>query len=171
MFSYKVAVALRKIGYQNIKIYNGGLKDWKKSGYTIKVTDPLPDVKTHFISAKELKNRLDKASALSCRTLTGNPMLTLLDFRTEMSVDSGHHPPQIQSDCHVIRLLLDDLLKPESMAAIPRSGLLVTITETGNRDQFVIRYLYKSGITNIKGLEFGMRSWIKKRFPVQQLQK
>ena len=42
------------------------------------------------------------------------------------------------------------------------------MTETGNRDMFVMKYLYRYGYTNIKGLEFGMRGWIKSNYPVER---
>ncbi|WDP88404.1 MAG: hypothetical protein HUN04_01035 [Desulfobacter sp.] len=54
----------------------------------------------------------------------------------------------------------------QTIESLPRFGMLVTITETGNRDSFAIRHLSRFGITNIAGLKFGMRDWIKKRFPI-----
>jgi len=53
--------------------------------------------------------------------------------------------------------------------SVPRAGLVVTITETGNRDSFLIRYLYKFGNVNTKGLQFGMRGWLKADYPVERI--
>jgi hypothetical protein len=37
--------------------------------------------------------------------------------------------------------------------------------ETGNRDIFAMKFMYKYGYTNIVGLNFGMRGWIKPGYP------
>ncbi|MBL7225660.1 MAG: rhodanese-like domain-containing protein [Desulfobacteraceae bacterium] len=50
---------------------------------------------------------------------------------------------------------------------IPNKGLVVLVCETGNRDWAALRYLYKWGYTNIVGLRFGMRGWIKSDYPVR----
>jgi len=72
----------------------------------------------------------------------------------------------IKTNCKTIHCLLDDFQKPEVRKQIPKKGLVVVISETGNRDWAVIRYLSKWGYTNIVGLQFGMREWIKSGYPV-----
>lgn len=62
-------------------------------------------------------------------------------------------------------MFLDDLLDESTRKTIPRTGLVVIVTETGNRDEFAIRYLSQFGYDNIVGLKFGMRDWIKQRYP------
>lgn len=64
-------------------------------------------------------------------------------------------------------MLLDDLLSEEVRKMIPKVGEVITITETGNRDEYAIRYLSQFGYTNIKGLKFGMRGWLKQRYPTK----
>ena len=63
MFAYKTAVAIKKLGFRNVRIYNGGLKDWKKSGNAISSLEPLPTYKGKFINADELLSRMKKAEA------------------------------------------------------------------------------------------------------------
>ena len=61
VFAYKTAVAVKGLGFTNIKIYNGGLKDWKKSGYKIDVIDPLPEYEGRFLTVDELLRKLKDA--------------------------------------------------------------------------------------------------------------
>lgn len=49
MFSYKAAVAVKELGFENIRIYNGGIKDWKKSGYPLESVQPLPMAAVEYV--------------------------------------------------------------------------------------------------------------------------
>lgn len=93
------------------------------------------------------------------------PALTLVDLRTEHHVQAGPVPVVIKTPCPTVFCLMDDLRQPTVRDQIPRSGIVVTLTETGNRDKFVMQYLSKFGYTNVKGLLFGMRGWIKAGYP------
>jgi rhodanese-related sulfurtransferase len=152
------------MGYTNIKIYNGGIKDWQKSGLQLDSITPLPDVAVTFISADQLRQKIDATAQNQCKESHGEPSITLLDFRNDLFLPSEKPPVSIATVCRTIQLQLDHLLKPEVRAMIPKNGMLVTITETGNRDNFVIRYLSKYGYDNISGLQFGMRSWLKQGY-------
>ena len=92
--------------------------------------------------------------------------MTIVDYRTEIFLDLGKSPPSIKTNCETVRLLLDDLALPEVRGRIPDKGRVVLVCETGNRDWAAIRYLYKWGYTNIVGLRFGMREWIKSDYPI-----
>lgn len=166
MFSYKTAVALRKLGYSQIRIYNGGIKDWCKNALPIAFTDRLPDIQTSALSAEALLDKLTRLSG-RCGPGTDRLPLVILDLRNEPVLSPGKRSVRIKSDCPTIHMLLDDLLKKEKRDLIPESALIVTVTETGNRDDFAIRYLSRFGITRIKRLRYGMRGWIKKRYPVE----
>ncbi|BBO68992.1 hypothetical protein DSCA_29220 [Desulfosarcina alkanivorans] len=165
MFAYKTAVAVKTLGYRNIKIYNGGIKDWQKSGLALESIHPLPAIDTAFIAADTLKQTIEDAQAKGCIDRHGEPLVTLLDLRNENFLRPDSRPPSILSTCRTQTLLLDDLRNPDVRASIPRHGLVVTITETGNRDTYVMRYLSQFGFSNVKGLQFGMRSWIKLGYP------
>lgn len=98
-------------------------------------------------------------------------MVTLVDLRTEhyLDADALKHATitDIKTPCPTVFCLLDELQDLKTRNKIPTTGLVVTVTETGNRDTFAIQYLSKFGYTNLKGLMFGMRSWIKKAYPVK----
>jgi rhodanese-related sulfurtransferase len=171
VFAYKTAVAVKANGFTHIKIYNGGIKDWKKSGLPIETIDALPKMEVRLITAEELLALLQSVKDNGCRDASHRPLVTLLDLRTE-----NHLPPEpgaatsithIESSCPRIFCLLDQLQRPEIRKKIPKTGLVVTVTETGNRDQFAIQYLSKYGYGNIKGLMFGMRGWIKEDYPIE----
>lgn len=168
MFSYKSAVAVKDLGYRNIKIYNGGIKDWKKSGLPLTSINSLPDIEPTFISADRLLKWLTKASTAHCREKDGGAMITILDFRNENFIDAENPPLSIATDCPIQKLILDDLRRPEIREKIPLAAPVVTITETGNRDAFIQQYLSTYGYTNISGLQFGMRGWLKLRYPSRQ---
>jgi len=129
--------------------------------------NPLPEIDTEFIAADTLQKKLDDALTQGCVDSHGNPIVTILDFRNENHLRPDNPPLRIRSNCHTQILRLDDLQDPAVRAAIPRTGLVVTITETGNRDAYVTRYLSQFGLTNIKGLQFGMRGWIKLDYPTE----
>jgi rhodanese-related sulfurtransferase len=96
---------------------------------------------------------------------SGKPTLTILDLRTERHLEPGQEFPSIKTSCRTLELLLDELQRPEIRDKVPKDGLVVTVTETGNRDIFAMKFMYKYGYTNIVGLNFGMRGWIKPGYP------
>lgn len=163
-----MAVAIKSLGFTHIKIYNGGIKDWIKAGHPIESRKPLPDYEGIFIPASELMAVLEKAEDNGCRDSQNHPLLTILDLRTENFLESGSDLPAIKTRCKTITCLLDDLTREEIRSQIPHDGLVVTLTETGNRDQFAMKYLYRHGFRNIRGLEFGMRGWIKLDYPMEK---
>lgn len=120
-----------------------------------------------FINADQLKQMIEKAQTGQCMDEKGAAAITILDFRNEFFLNPDNPPPAIDTVCKTQRLQLDDLLKPEVRAALPRHGKLVTITETGNRDAFAMRYLHGFGFDDISGLQFGMRGWIKLGYPTR----
>ncbi len=155
------------MGFRNIKIYNGGLKDWIKAGNKTVSIDALPEYNGKFINADELLKEIQAAEKANCMDADGQNLLTILDLRTEHFLPTEHPIPDIHTACPTLHSLLDDLIQPDARARIPRIGRVVTISETGNRDIFAMRYLSKFGYTNIVGLEFGMRGWIKLNHPIQ----
>jgi rhodanese-related sulfurtransferase len=166
-----MAVAVKAKGFTHIKIYNGGIKDWKKSGLPIETIDALPKMESKYITAVELLPLIQAAKDGNCRNPSNHPLVTILDLRTE-----NHLPPesvkgtsiaQIKTSCPKVLCLLDQLQLPKVRDKIPKTGLVVTITETGNRDRFAIQYLSKYGYENLKGLMFGMRDWIKEDYPIE----
>ncbi len=165
MFAYKAAVAVRKAGFTNIKIYNGGIKDWRKNGYPLAIQAPLPDYDSPFISTDDLYKSLAKAEESSCR-IEGTSAVTIVDFRTQSTLNPAQKIPAVKTSCPTIRIFLDELQDSATRVRIPKQGLVVTITETGNRDEIAMRYLSAFGFTNIKGLKFGMRGWLKAQHPV-----
>lgn len=98
----------------------------------------------------------------------GEPLLVILDLRTETQLKPRRPLPIIKVQCPIVFCLLDDLIKPEIRRQIPTDRLVVTVTETGNRDKFAMQYLSRFGYRNIKGLLFGMRGWIKQDYPVEK---
>lgn len=124
-----------------------------------------------LITAEELLALLQTAKDNGCRDPSNQPLVTLLDLRTEnhLTPESGRATSitHIRTSCPRVLCLLDQLQRPEVRDKIPKTGLVVTVTETGNRDQFAIQYLSKYGYDNLKGLMFGMRGWIKENFPIE----
>ena len=153
------------MGYRNIKIYNGGIKDWKKSNYRLEVIEPLPKYEFQFITSEDLLTTIKQAEAENCRDQNDKPFLTILDLRTEHFLNPDKPLSYIESNCATINSLFDELANSEVRGQIPKEGLVVTITETGNRDKFAMQFLFKHGYTNVMGLQFGMRGWIKQNYP------
>ncbi|WP_028579557.1 rhodanese-like domain-containing protein [Desulfogranum japonicum] len=162
-----MAVAIKALGFSNIRIYNGGIKDWKKNDFPLESEAPLPETEVSFIEAKALYALLKEFQHRDCRDINGDPLLTLLDLRNDNILQKDTPPPVIKTTCKVTTYLLDDLLDEKTRDNLPRKGMMVVVTETGNRDEFAIRYLSQYGFTAIKGLKFGMRGWIKQRYPTR----
>jgi len=128
-------------------------------------------MESRFITAEELLALTQGAKGKKCRDPLNQPLVTLLDLRIEnhLAPDAGRLTaiPHIKTVCPRVFCLLDQLQRPEVRDKIPKTGLVVTITETGNRDQFAIQYMSKHGYNNLKGLMFGMRGWIKEDYPIE----
>lgn len=163
-----MAVAIKDLGFSNIRIYNGGLKDWEKAGYAIETLDPLPEYEGAYMEAQELLALIARADSQDCKDKQGNPLFTILDYRTELVHNAGEELPVISTKCPQIVMLLDDFADPVKREKIPRTGMVILVCETGNRDPFAMRYLHSLGYDNIVGLRFGMRAWIKVGYPVEK---
>jgi rhodanese-related sulfurtransferase len=136
------------------------LKDWQKSNHEIETRESLPDYEGKFLTVDELLSSISGVGKL-CIDEDNSPKITIIDLRTEHHLEDAKRPLIIKTDCPIIYCLLDDLQHDEIRNQIPTNGLVVTVTETGNRDKFAMRYLYKLGYKNIYGLLFGMRGWLK----------
>jgi len=166
-----VAVAIRQYGYTNVKIYNGGLKEWISDGLPVESTEKLPEYEVNFLSAEDVKNKMDVDEKRGCLSADGLPLLTLLDLRTERVPEGAEAPLVINSICPTISGFLDDLQRADFRNKVPLNSLVIVITETGNRDEYAARYLYKFGYTQVLGLQYGMRGWIKADFPTVSIEK
>jgi len=167
-----MAVAIKNLGYEKVVIYNGGLKDWMKSGLPTESIDPLPRYKGKWIGVEELKATLSNAMATNCLGADNKTMVTVIDFRSSLQLKErkGGDQYQIMTNCPIKTVLLDDFIDNKTLIeSIPKEGLVVTISETGNRDTYLIRYLNKFGYTNVVGLQFGMRVWLKKDYPTKKV--
>jgi len=166
-----VAVAIRQYGYTNVKIYNGGLKEWISAGLPVESTEKLPEYEVDFLSAEYVKSKMDIAEKSGCLSADGLPLLTFLDLRTERVPEGAEAPLVIRSLCPTISGFLDDLQRADFRKKVPLDSLVIVITETGNRDEYAARYLYKFGYTQVLGLQYGMRGWIKADFPTVSFEK
>jgi rhodanese-related sulfurtransferase len=126
---------------------------------------------SRLITTEELLALLQSAKDNNCRNSSNQPLVTILDLRTEnlLPPEPGTSTsiPHIKTSCPEVIALLDQLQQPGIRNKIPKTGMVVTVTETGNRDQFAIQYLFKHGYDNLKGLMFGMRGWIKEDYPIE----
>lgn len=161
-------MAIKELGFTNVKIYNGGLKDWKRSGYPLERLEPLEGHKGTYLSPEELWGKMAQAALDgSCSDSDGNPKLTIVDYRTERVIGTPEPMVSILTSCPVVLVLLDDLADPDARSKIPRTGLVVVMSETGNRDWAALAVLAKFGYTNVVGLHDGMRGWLKAGLPVE----
>lgn len=158
--AYKTAVAIKKLGYENIKMYRGGLEEWKKAGHNLEAASPLPEYEAQFISAEELLKDLRKADSKGCVDWRNNPLITILDLRTENFLELKFPIFHIKTKCQTIKMLFDQLSEGNHRNKIPTKGQVVTVTERGDKDADAIRYLYTQGYTNVVGLSSGIQGWI-----------
>ena len=128
--------------------------------------EPLPEYDGAFLGAEQLLEKIKQSEATRCLDRYNKPALTIVDYRTENILEVGRPIPSIKTQCQTIQCLLDDLKDPQVRAKIPKEGLVIVVSETGNRDWAVMRYLHRWGYSNVMGLEFGMRGWIKLGYPI-----
>lgn len=147
------------------------MKDWVKSGNKTYSAAPLPEIKVHFIDVDELQEMLEKADQQSCKDKNSNPLITLLDFRMSPTLQAKMRADnhQIQSTCNTIKAQLDDFIDNRQLIdSLPETGQVISISETGNRDRFLVQYLSQFGKTNIRALKYGMRNWLKAGYPTEK---
>ncbi len=167
-----MAVAIRNKGFTNIRLYNGGMKDWKSSGLPVSSIAPLPEYRGPDINVEDLMKKLKEAEGNNCTEGDGASSITLLDFRASGVLKKQTRGDRygIKTACKTLTFYLDDLLDNKSLLAeIPKTGQVVSISETGNRDMYLQRYLFSFGFTNIFSLQYGMRAWIKAGYPTKEL--
>lgn len=155
MYAYNAAVVAKNQGFTNIAIYNGGLRAWRVKNEVI-TTHALPELASfNFLENIQLWEKIG----------AGDP-ITILDFRVaEVEKAKG----QIPCKGLKYRSLPLDALRDEALRKqLPRDSLIVTVTETGNRDKIVQRYLSQFGFSNVVGLKEGFRGWVKAGLPLEK---
>ena len=99
-----------------------------------------------------LHEKIIEADKDLCRDKNGTPLLTLIDYRASILLRTriGGDRYRIKTTCPTIIGQLYEFMENKSLISkIPRKGLVVCLSETGNRDRYLKRYLYKLGFTNI----------------------
>lgn len=102
--------------------------------------DPLPETDITFISVDDLLAKINEADASNCEDRSGEPLLTLLDFRVPFQQASkrGSDKYRIKTNCLTITALLDEFIDDQPLIdSIPDTGQVVAICETGSRDKFL----------------------------------
>ena len=142
---------------------------WRKSGNAVVVDRPLPAYEGRYISADQLLGEIRSAGADGCFR-EGRPRLTLVDYRAELFTGSNRPVVAIRTGGPTVRCSLDEFGDPEVRRKIPKDSPVVIVCETGDRDAFAMRYLYGFGYTNVSALRYGMRDWIKRGYPVVEME-
>lgn len=155
MYAYNAAVVAKNQGFTNIAIYNGGLRAWRVQNEVI-TKQALPKLASiNFMENTRLWEKME----------TGAPV-TVLDFRVTDVEKAKGRIPRMKTIYKVLPL---DALRDASLREqLPRQELIVTVTETGNRDKIIQRYLSQFGFTNVVGLEEGFRGWVKAGLPLEK---
>ena len=113
------------MGFRNIKIYNGGLKDWIKSRNKIDVIEALPEYQGKFMHADELLAKIKQEDSQNILDQNSKSGFTILDYRTENFLIKDKPILSIKTKCNMIKCLLDDLRNTEVRSQIPKEGLFL----------------------------------------------
>jgi rhodanese-related sulfurtransferase len=162
-----MAVAIRKSGFNNIKIYNGGINDWMKSGLPLNSIKKIPDNPVNYIEPEDLHKLIMESDATNCLDKQGNPIFSFIDIR-DTSLDHVHKADKltIKTKCKIHSFIIDDIMVAEKK--ILPEGKWIVFCETGGRGHFLSRYIYESGKKDILILKSGFLNWEKKEFPTDK---
>jgi len=152
------------MGFKNIKIYNGGIKDWKIRGLPLDSTEKIPDYPVNYIMPDELSKLITEADKTNCLDSEKKPILSFIDIRDyhlDKFLIADKHT--IKTTCKTHKFIIDDIRSAEKRAILP-DGKWIIFCETGGRGHYLSKFMYRLGKKDIYILKGGILNWQNKGF-------
>lgn len=167
-------MALKMLGYTNVKNLGGGLGAWKSAGLPV-VTGSLPAAAPvrggAVIADQVLFETLDAyltnlpqgfgtIKAPDLATLLAEKKVTLIDVRSQAEWDKDGH---IEG---AILIPFPEFLNNLDQLPAEKDAAIIVYCGSGHRGAFVMEALNLMGYTNVKNLGGGLSAWKKAGLPV-----
>ena len=134
-----------KAGYTNLKVFGGGIPDWKEKGYRLegnKAGASKAEIKK--LSAEALKTSIDRKEDF-----------ILVDVREKNEFASGHLKGALNLPLSTLE---------NTYGQLPQDKRIVLYCNSGSRSNSAAELLVQHGYSKIENME-GFTDWVKKGFP------
>lgn len=138
-----------KMGYQNVYLYQEGIKGWEDAGYDTQYNLKLPDTPIPPKKPSELFQQLQNKEKV-----------ILVDIRDENTRKKSGIISGVTIHLPLYRL-------HSLYSELPKNKLLVVYDSKGKQSAIACRYLYKRHFNNVTWLEGGLEAWGKEKLPVE----
>jgi rhodanese-related sulfurtransferase len=152
-----VFIALKMMGYENVRNLNGGLNAWKAAQFSVAGWVDWPAVWSDFLAGLPAGYHTISAADLNAALVDQAPLL--LDVRESAELEANGY---IEGAIHIpVRQLLEDLdvLPPFDTPVVIYCG-------TGHRGALALAALRMLGWTDVRNLNGGLGAWTAAELPL-----
>ena len=128
-----------------MRTFSAGIPGWVAAGFTLDTSNAIPASNISSVNALELKSNLSD--------------VFILDIRNQLEVLSmGSFP-------NSLHIPFEDLEAESSK--VPRDKTIVIVDFSGVEFQCAGSYLKEIGINDVRGLQGGVKDWIKQGYDLE----
>lgn len=164
---------IKMYGYDNVKILDGGLDNWRASGYDISTTNSKRSPELFEFDLTNSKAELMLATLKEVEEAVGNNHYVIVDARTEAEFAKGHIPGSVNVPYE--QLLNKDLTFKTSLELkvlydgkkITQDKKVLVYSNAGVRSSLIWFALSELlGYPNVKNYDGSLNEWVKYGHPV-----
>ena len=148
LYSKKASLKALELGYKNVYWFAGGIPDWYRFKYPMKINEKLKSIVVKKLSPAKIADYIKTQS------------ITILDIRPEWW---DYNKGGIKGSLHIPLVKLQQTYKriPQDQAIIITDGLM-------RQSPTAARFLINKGYQVLGVLKGGITRWEKEGYPVQQ---
>jgi len=134
-------------GYLNVKVFSGGIPEWKEKGFPLQGKQEIKKAEIKKITALELKKRMDSKEDFF-----------LVDVREKEEFAKGHVEKAVNIPLTVFNVNINN---------IPKNKNIVLYCNSAKKSNKAAYILIRNGYSNIVEME-GFKYWIEKNLPFKK---
>ena len=165
--------AIKMYGHDHVKILDGGLENWRKSGYDISATNSSRSPVTFEFDLANSKAELLLATLKEIEEAVGQSNCVIVDARTDTEYTRGHIPGSVNVPYELLlnkdlTFKIADQLKElfEGKKITPEKKVFV-YSNAGIRSSMIWFALSElCGYPNVKNYDGSLNEWLKYKRPV-----
>jgi len=165
--------AIKMYGHDHVKILDGGLENWRKSGYDISATNSSRSPVTFEFDLANSKAELLLATLKEIEEAVGQSNCVIVDARTDTEYTRGHIPGSVNVPYELLlnkdlTFKIADHLKElfEGKKITPEKKVFV-YSNAGIRSSMIWFALSElCGYPNVKNYDGSLNEWLKYKRPV-----